>query len=115
MSSKESAEHIEHVLPVRVLLGTWATLLLLTGITIVVAQADLGGLNIVVAMGVAATKATIVALFFMHLRYGSSFNSIVLVCSIFFAAFMIGLVVFDSTQYQSDIVAYEQTVDAARR
>jgi cytochrome c oxidase subunit 4 len=115
VSSKEAAEHIGHVLSVNVLVATGAMLLVLTAITIAVAQVDLGNLNIVVAMGIAATKATIVALIFMHLRYGSRFNSVVLACSVFFAAFMIGFVVFDTTEYQGGIRAYEQAVDAAGR
>jgi cytochrome c oxidase subunit 4 len=112
VSSTTNADHTQHILPVKVLVTTWLSLLVLTGVTIAIAQADMGNVNIVVAMGIAATKATIVALFFMHLKYSSRFNSVVLACSIFFAALMIGFVVFDTTAYQSGITAYEQTRNA---
>lgn len=43
------------------------TLLVLLAITVVVAFVDLGGLNPVVALVIAVTKALLVAVFFMHL------------------------------------------------
>jgi cytochrome c oxidase subunit 4 len=45
----------------------FATLLALTGLTTLVAYVDLGHFNIVVALSIAAVKALLVALFFMHL------------------------------------------------
>lgn len=47
----------------------WVALMFLTFITVYVAQFHFGDLNIVVAMLVASAKATIVALYFMHLKY----------------------------------------------
>ena len=44
-------------------------LLALLGLTIGAAYLNLGPLNTIVAMAIAAAKATLIALFFMHLRY----------------------------------------------
>ena len=51
-------------------------LLILTGLTIGAAFIDLGSGNVVVALGIASIKASLVALFFMHLRWEKPVNSI---------------------------------------
>ncbi len=48
----------------------FGTLLAFTAATVTVAYVDLGALNNVVMLGIAATKATLVVLYFMHVRYG---------------------------------------------
>ncbi len=56
-------------------LGTYRTvftaLIVLTAVTVTVAFIDLGALNNVVALGIACLKATLVLVYFMHLRYSS--------------------------------------------
>ena len=49
-------------------LAVFAALLLLTVITVLVSYVDLGLLNVVVALLIASAKASLVALFFMHLK-----------------------------------------------
>jgi cytochrome c oxidase subunit IV len=64
------AEH--HNSPsVGVYLAVFSTLMVLTALTVWVAYIDLGALNDVVAMGIACTKATVVIVFFMHVKYSS--------------------------------------------
>jgi len=65
-----------HIVPVRIYLLVFAALILLTALTVLASFYDLGGgrlhyVNAVVALTIAVTKATLVVLFFMHLRYGS--------------------------------------------
>jgi cytochrome c oxidase subunit IV len=60
-----------HVVPVRLYAVVFATLLVLTGITTAVAFVDLGPMNDVIMLAIALTKALLVLLFFMHLRYSS--------------------------------------------
>lgn len=96
-----------HVLPRSVLIGTWGALVLLTALTVTAARMDLGSWNVVVALGIAALKASIVALFFMHLKYENKFQLVVLVGSIFFAVLLASFVVFDSTHYQPAIRAHD--------
>jgi len=50
----------------------WAALICLTIVTAVVSEIELGPWNAPVAMAIACTKALLVALFFMHLRYERS-------------------------------------------
>ncbi len=58
-----------HVVPLRVYLIVFGLLLLLTALTIGMAYQDLGALNTPLALGIAVTKAALVVLFFMHVRY----------------------------------------------
>ena len=56
-----------HVVPLPVLVGTWAALVVLTWLTVSATYLDLGNLNIVIALFVAVVKSALVVLFFMHL------------------------------------------------
>jgi cytochrome c oxidase subunit 4 len=55
----------------RTYLGVYALLLLLMALTTGLAFVDLGRWSSAVAMGIAGGKALLVALYFMHLRYGT--------------------------------------------
>ena len=68
-----------HVLKIRVYLIVAALLLLLTTATVVVSTIDFGPWNLVVALLIAAIKATLVALFFMHLKYDNRIYSVIFV------------------------------------
>ena len=52
----------------RTLLLVFTALLLLTVVTVLVSYVDLGRGNVVVALLIASAKASLVALFFMHLK-----------------------------------------------
>ena len=56
--------------PLRVYYTVFGALLVLTVVTVSVSFVDLGPLSTVVALVIAATKASLVILFFMHVRYG---------------------------------------------
>ncbi|HMI82714.1 MAG TPA: cytochrome C oxidase subunit IV family protein [Polyangiaceae bacterium] len=84
-----------HVLPLRVYFAIFFALLVLTGTTVAVAFVDLGPLNNVVALGIAACKATLVILYFMHVRYATRLTSLVIVSGVFWLAIMVGLTLAD--------------------
>jgi cytochrome c oxidase subunit IV len=74
----------------------WIALLALTVTTYAVSRVDLGGhWNLTVALAIAAAKAALVALFFMHLWDGKGTNRIVFVVSLFFLLLLMGGVVGD--------------------
>ncbi len=65
-------EHDEHHIVTPFQYGmVFAALLIGTAITVVAARIDLGVLNPVIALAIACTKAVIVILFFMHVKYQS--------------------------------------------
>jgi cytochrome c oxidase subunit 4 len=67
-----------HVTPPSTYYKIFGTLVVLTILTIVVAFFDLGRLNTVVALGIAFFKATLVLLYFMHLRYSERLTVLVI-------------------------------------
>lgn len=99
---------IGHVTSVGTLIKVILSLLVLTVITVAIAQVDLGKFNIVGAVGVACIKATIVSLWFMHLRYDKRFNFWIFAASMMFVAWMIGYILFDTALYQHNIREYKQ-------
>ena len=60
-----------HVLPLRVYFAEFLALLGGTALTAWVATVDLGRMNDLVALSIAGTKAVLVILYFMHVRYAS--------------------------------------------
>jgi len=66
------ADHSEHHGPtLGIYIAVFLSLMVFTALTVWVAYKDLGMFNDVVAMAIAGTKATIVVLFFMHVKYAS--------------------------------------------
>ena len=59
----------EHVLSYTFLAQILAGLVALTGVTVVVSYIDWGFLNVPIALFVASSKATLVLLFFMHIKF----------------------------------------------
>ena len=105
----EATEHhddhghgLAHVAAIKTLLATGTTLLVLTVVTVISSKIDFGGstINLAIAMVIAVTKATLVVLFFMHLRYDRLFHSVVFVSAILAACLFVGFTLLDSGQYQ---------------
>ena len=97
--------------------ATATVLLILTVVTVAVRYVDVGEFNVILALGIAVIKATLVALFFMHLRWDRPFNQLVFVGCISFVALLIGLTVLDTGQYgptlyQGNPSMVQETLDA---
>ena len=104
-SSSETQEHgVGHVVPLKLLFGVLAALLFLTVLTVAITWVDLGPMNIVAAMGIAVVKASLVALYFMHLRWDRPFNGFVLVFSLLMVGLFIIFTLLDSAAYQPDLI-----------
>jgi cytochrome c oxidase subunit 4 len=67
----------------------WALLLVFTILTVVTSRINLGPANIIIALAIATTKATLVVLFFMHLWDMGGVNRLVFVVSVLFAVVLI--------------------------
>ena len=92
-----------HVVPLRVLVGVFVALILLTWLTVAVTAVDLGSLNLWIALAVATIKGSLVVLYFMHLRYDSPFNSLVFVTALVFLFLFLGITIMDTIQYHPNI------------
>lgn len=76
--------------------GIWITLLLCTYITYKAAFVELGQYNAAVALGIATLKATLVALFFMHVWHASEkLTKLVVIVALFFLLLLLGLSMSD--------------------
>ena len=84
-----------HVSPLSVYLTVFATLMVLTALTVIVAYFNFGPWNKVIALSIAGFKATIVVLYFMHVKYASRLTQLFAVTGIFFLAILMGLTMVD--------------------
>jgi cytochrome c oxidase subunit 4 len=84
-----------HIAAKTTYVAIFATLMVLTGATVAVAFINLGSLNFPVALGIAIIKATLVVLFFMHLKYSSQLTKMVVGLAIFFLGIMFALTLTD--------------------
>ena len=85
----------QHVVPLRVYVAIFCALLVLTGVTVWVAELDLGPANTVVALSIATVKAVLVVLYFMHVRYSSRLVWVFVVAGFLWLALLIGGVMQD--------------------
>ena len=88
------------IVSTRLYLRVFAALLLLTAITVAVSFYDLGGgrlhyTNALVALTIAVTKATLVVLYFMHVRYSSRLTWVFVGAGVLWLAILIALTLSD--------------------
>jgi cytochrome c oxidase subunit 4 len=85
----------EHVVPVKYYLGVFFALMVPTILTVVVANFDLGFWNAIVALTIAVVKATLVVLFFMHVRWSSRLTHVFVVAGLFWLVILVALTLAD--------------------
>jgi cytochrome c oxidase subunit IV len=85
----------EHIIPKSTYYMVFAALLVLTVITVAVAFVDLGALNTIVALTIAGSKAALVILFFMHVRYSSQLTWIIVASGFFWLAILLAFTLSD--------------------
>ena len=95
---------VGHVVPFKVLAAVWGTLLALTVFTVAVAGVDLGRFNLEIALAIATIKASLVLLYFMHMRYDRPMNAIVFIAALFFFMLFVSLALLDSHAYAPDLI-----------
>jgi cytochrome c oxidase subunit IV len=95
----EPTHHEEHIVSPKLYLLIGTLLLVFTAITVWASLIDLPwNLNVVVALAIACTKATIVVLFFMHVKYSSRLNKLTVAAG--FITFVV-LIMMTMTDYVS--------------
>jgi cytochrome c oxidase subunit 4 len=85
-----------HVSSTLFYVGIFAVLVLCTILTVAVSYVHLGAANLAVAVIIASLKATLVVLFFMHLRWDSKFNALIFICSLGFIGIFFAYVFTDT-------------------
>jgi cytochrome c oxidase subunit 4 len=84
-----------HIVPIKIYFAVFTALLVLTATTTAISFLDLGPWNTVVALGIAFVKATLVALFFMHVKYSPPLTRIVIAGGLFWLAILLALTLSD--------------------
>lgn len=90
------ADHVPHVLPLRVYFGVFAMLILFTFLTVWVSYQDFGNFDLLVALLIAGAKAMMVMTIFMHLAFDKKFNAIIFSLSFLFLLVFIGITMRDT-------------------
>jgi cytochrome c oxidase subunit 4 len=85
----------EHIVSPKIYAVIFLALMVGTFLTVFAAGRDFGRMNIVIALGIATIKATLVILFFMHGKYSSRRTKLVIVSGFFWLAIMLGLTIAD--------------------
>ena len=84
-----------HVSPLKLYFAVFAALMVLTTVTVLVAYVNLGPWNKIVALGIASFKATLVVLYFMHVKYASRMTKLIVVSGFFFLMILLTLTMAD--------------------
>src|SRR5665213_1438706 len=81
--------HEPHIVPKRVYLLVFFALIVLTWVTTLVSRIDLGRWNIFVALAIAIVKASLVILFFMHVKYSTKLTKLIVMCGFFWLCLLL--------------------------
>ena len=84
-----------HVSPKSTYYAIFSALMVLTAVTVGAAFVNMGSLNFPIAISIAITKATLVILFFMHVKYSSRLTKMVVGMSFFFLSILFALTLTD--------------------
>ena len=83
----EGAVHV-HIEPMWLYLAIFGALIFMTVVTVGASYIDFGAANTAIAVLIATVKASLVAVFFMHLRHDKPFNALVFVGGLLFLSFL---------------------------
>jgi cytochrome c oxidase subunit 4 len=91
----EHQEHEHHIVSPKVYATILLALLVGTALTVWASYIDLGILNPIIALGIACTKATLVVLFFMHVKYSSKLTKLTVGAGVFTFMILVGMTLAD--------------------
>jgi cytochrome c oxidase subunit 4 len=91
----EHSEHEHHIVSPVVYLIIVGALLVCTALTVGASYLELGIFNPIVAIAIACIKATLVVLFFMHVKYSSRLTKLTVGCGLFTFLALIGMTLAD--------------------
>jgi cytochrome c oxidase subunit 4 len=92
------AEHEHHIVSPAVYVVILFALLAGTALTVWASFLELGIWNPIVALAIATTKAVLVVLFFMHVKYSTRLTKLTVICGIFI---FLGLISMTLADYMS--------------
>jgi cytochrome c oxidase subunit 4 len=93
--SEHSEHSSNHIVPVRVYVAVFLTLIVMTWVTAYVSTVDLGRLNVFVALSIAIFKASLVILFFMHVKYGTRLTKMIVLAGLYWLILLLFIAMAD--------------------
>jgi len=91
----------EHIVPVRIYVTIFLALLVGTTLTVMAAFYDFPWqFNTIIALTIASVKATLVVLYFMHVRYSSRLVWVIVAAALFWMAILFALTLSDYSTRQ---------------
>ena len=84
-----------HIVSPKIYVTIWIILLIFTGLTVLAAFQNFGVGNPIIALAIAVTKATLVVLFFMHVKYSPKTIALIIGCGLFFLSILMVLTCSD--------------------
>ncbi len=91
----ESHDNLDHIVSPRIYLMVGTALLIMTGITVWASYLEMGVFNPIVALFIACVKASIVVLFFMHVKYSSKLTKLTVFAGLFTFMALMGMTLSD--------------------
>jgi cytochrome c oxidase subunit 4 len=88
-------EHARHIVTPGVYLVILLALLVGTALTVWASYVDLGFWNPIIALAIATTKAGLVVLFFMHVKYSTKLTKLTIIAGVFTFLILISLTLTD--------------------
>ena len=93
-SGEHEGEQV-HIVSPKIYLTIFLVLLVFTATTVGVSFIDMGIFNPIVALLIAATKMTLVVLFFMHVKYSSKLTKLTVISGLFTFLALISMTLAD--------------------
>jgi len=88
-------EHVHHIVSPRVYIIIIISLLFLTGVTVGASFLELNVWNPIIALAIAVVKATLVVLFFMHVKYSTRLTMLTVGAGLFTFMALVGMTLSD--------------------
>ncbi len=88
-------EHEHHIVSPKVYVVIFLALLALTTLTVGASFLELGIFNPIIALAIAVVKATLVVLFFMHVKYSPRLTKLTVIAGLFTFVVLIGMTLSD--------------------
>jgi cytochrome c oxidase subunit 4 len=95
MAASHGTHHQSHIVPKWIYFAVFIALIILTWVTALVSTVDLGRWNIFVALAIALIKASLVALFFMHVYYSTRLTKMIVASGLFWLILLLFITMAD--------------------
>ncbi|HUR22183.1 MAG TPA: cytochrome C oxidase subunit IV family protein [Vicinamibacterales bacterium] len=86
---------MSHVSSKGLFVTIFLTLIVLTGVTVLIARQDFGAMNTPIALAIAGFKATLVILFFMGVKYNTPLTKVVAASGFVWLLILFGITMGD--------------------